>query len=299
MVIRTAVDEDLDKIASLCAEALTCDAEDARHLPQLLWDSPTSRPDLKLVAEADEGILGVAFSALHADGDGPPVGFIDLLAVAPTAQRQGHGRGLLAAAEDTLKRAGVAETHLGGNAPCYAWPGIDLDYTAAMRLAESAGYTESYEAFNMSVDLTAASLDTASAEKRFNESGIAVRPLAASDEPDFSSWVTQYWSANWAWEASRSLVRNEAKCFVATRGSDLIAFAAFGAGRPSWFGPMGTVPAEQRQGLGAVLLKRCLAEQRSSGLSRSTIAWVGPAEFYSRSVHAEVDRKFRIYRKDL
>ena len=151
----------------------------------------------------------------------------------------------------------------------------------------------------MSVDLTAASLDTASAEKRFNESGIVVRSLAASDEPDFSSWVTQYWNANWAWEASRSLVRNEAKCFVATRGSDLIAFAAFGAGRPSWFGPMGTVPAEQRQGLGAVLLKRCLAEQRSSGLSRSTIAWVGPAEFYSRSVHAEVDRKFRIYRKDL
>ena len=104
MVIRTAVDEDLDKIASLCVEALTCDAEDARLLPQLLWDSPTSRPDLKLVAEADEGILGVAFSALHADGDGPPVGFIDLLAVAPTAQGQGHGRGLLAAAEDTLKR---------------------------------------------------------------------------------------------------------------------------------------------------------------------------------------------------
>jgi mycothiol synthase len=298
-VIRTAVNADLDRIVKLCADALTCDPEDAALLPQLLWDSPTGRPDLKFVAEADERILGVAFSALRADGDGPPVGFIDLLAVAPTAQGQGHGRGLLAAAEETLKGAGVVETYLGGNAPCYAWPGIDLDYTAAMRLAGSAGYTESYEAFNMSVDLTAASLDTAAAEKRLAESGIAVRPLAASDEPYFSSWVTQHWNANWAWEASRPLVKKGAKCYVATRGSDLIAFAAYGAGRPSWFGPMGTVPAEQRQGLGAVLLKRCLVEQRSAGMSRSTIAWVGPAEFYSRSVQAEVDRKFRIYRKDL
>ena len=59
---------------------------------------------------------------------------------------------------------------------------------------------------------------------------------------------------------------------------------------------MGTVPAEQRQGLGAILLKRCLTDQRSAGMSRSFIAWVG-AEFYSRSVGAEVDRVFRLFKK--
>jgi mycothiol synthase len=297
MVIRTALNEDLDRIANLCAEALTSDADEAARLPELLWESPTGRPDLKLVAEEDQTIVGAALAALRVEQDGPPAGYIDLLAVAPAAQRRGYGRSLLARAEEVLKRLGAVEVRLGGNAPCYAWPGIDLNYTAAIELAESSGYEPWYEAFNMSVDLNAASLDTTTAERRFAESGIAIRPLANSDEPHFSSWVAEHWNADWAWEATRALVRTQARCYVATRGSDVIAFAACGAGRPSWFGPMGTVPAEQRQGLGAILLKRCLTDQRSAGMSRSFIAWVGPAEFYNRSVGAEVDRVFRLFKK--
>lgn len=297
MVVRTALNEDLDRIADLCTEALTFDGEEAGRLPELLWDSPNGRPGLKFVAEVDQTILGAALAALRVEGDGAPVGYVDLLAVAPRAQGQGYGRSLLATAEDALKRMGAIEVRLGGNAPCYAWPGIDVNYTAAIKLAEFAGYEPWYEAFNMSVDLNVASLDTTTAERRLAESGIAIRPLANSDEPYFSSWAAQHWSADWAWEATRALVRTGARCYVATRGSNLIAFAACGGGRSSWFGPMGTVPAEQRQGLGAILLKRCLADQRSAGMSRSFIAWVGPAEFYRRSVGADVDRRFHLFRK--
>lgn len=297
MVIRAAVNEDLDHIITLCGQALSRDGEEGAGLPELLWESPRSRPGLKLVAEAEGGIVGVALAALRAEGGGPPVGYIDLLAVAPLAQGRGYGRGLLAAAEEVLAREGVAEVNLGGNAPCYAWPGIDVGYTAAIGLAGSAGYTPSNEAFNMTVDLDGASLDTSAAEKRLAEGGIKVRLLAGSDEPAFSSWVAQHWNADWAWEATRALVRPGARCYVATRGTELVAFAAYGCGRPSWFGPMGTVPAEQRQGLGSVLLKRCLADQRSSGMSRSVIGWVGPPEFYRRAVGAVVERRFRLYRK--
>lgn len=299
MPIRTALDADLDSVATICAQALRADGEEASCLPRLLWDSPRGKPDLRLVAEDDHGIAGVVLAALRVQRDSPPAGHIDLLAVAPRAQGQGYGRRLLTAGEANLKLAGAVEVRLGGNAPCYAWPGIDVNYTAAIRLAQSAGYEPWGEAFNMSVDLTNAALDTALEEKRLRDNAISIRRLEASDEPRFSSWVGEHWTQEWAWEASRALVRKGAGCYVATRGSGLLAFAAHGCLRPSWFGPMGTAPAEQRQGLGAVLLKRCLTEQRSAGMTRSTIGWVGPAKFYERSVGATMDRLFRLYRKPL
>ena len=239
----------------------------------------------------------MSLAALRQEDEAPAVGYIDLLAVAPEAQRRGVGRSLLTATERTLAQSGVVEVRLGGNAPCYVWPGIDVAYTSAAKLAGSAGYQQCGEAFNMVVNLTPATVDTTRDENRLRDAGISVRPLQISDQPSFSSWVGEYWNPAWAWEASRALTRNGAACYVATRGAQFVAFAAHACAWPGWFGPMGTVPAEQRRGIGSVLLRRCLADDLSAGMNSSTIAWVGPADFYKRTVGATVDRVFKLYQK--
>jgi mycothiol synthase len=48
-----------------------------------------------------------------------------------------------------------------------------------------------------------------------------------------------------------------------------------------------------------VLLLRCLADQRATGLERVQIGWVGPLRFYSGVVGARVERVFFRYRKQL
>ncbi len=275
-LIRQARTEDVEAIADVCAEALINDTADASSFPELLSESPSSEPNLRLVAEDGHGVVGVSLAALRKDGEAPAVGYIDLLAVAPRAQRLGVGRSLLTASEEVLSRAGAVEVRLGGNAPCYVWPGIDLAYTSALKLVESEGYQQCHEAFNMVVNLTPATVDSTRDEKRLEAAGISVRALQFSDQPAFSSWVAEHWNPEWAWEASRALRRKGAGCYVATREARFVAFAARGCARPGWFGPMGTVPAEQRGGIGSVLLRRCLADDLSSGMTSSTIAWVGP-----------------------
>ena len=61
---------------------------------------------------------------------------------------------------------------------------------------------------------------------------------------------------------------------------------AYGSSRPSWFGPMGTAPAGRGLGIGGVLLRRCLQEQKQNGYPSVQIGWVGPVGFYHRACGA-------------
>ena len=84
-----------------------------------------------------------------------------------------------------------------------------------------------------------------------------------------------------------------------TPAVEVLGFAAYGSSRPSWFGPMGTAPAAQGLGIGGVLLRRCLADQRAAGHERAEIGWVGPVPFYASNSGARIERVFFLYRKQL
>jgi predicted N-acetyltransferase YhbS len=62
---------------------------------------------------------------------------------------------------------------------------------------------------------------------------------------------------------------------------------------------MGTAPNAQGQGIGGVLLRRCLGDLRAAGYGEAQIGWVGPVPFYSGAVGAYIDRVFFLYRKEL
>ena len=96
---------------------------------------------------------------------------------------------------------------------------------------------------------------------------------------------------------ARTLAHDPPGCHVAVRDGAYLAFACHGAIRPTWFGPMGTLPSQQRHGIGAVLLKRCLTDIAAGGHLSAQIAWTGPVRFYARAVGARIDRVFWVYDK--
>ncbi|MGN9780427.1 GNAT family N-acetyltransferase [Nonomuraea sp. ZG12] len=281
---------ELDAAGEVARAALTYDVDEAADLVPRLTRPPEGRRWTALLADG-----GVAMASMSA-GD-PAVGHIDLLAVHPDAQGRGLGRELVRAAEGWLREQGAARARFAGNPPCYAWPGIDVRYTAAACLAESLGYERYHSAWNMTADLGAGTdLSVTEGLRRLAEAGVGVRaagPPGSEDRARVVAFVREHWNDNWAWEAATAT-----GVHYAERDGDILAFAAWGA-RPGWFGPTGTAPGARKLGLGRVLLRRCLADQRAAGQRTAQIGWVGPLRFYSRAVGARAERVFWLYGREL
>ncbi len=247
-------------------------------------------------------VVGVALGSVsHRD---TAVGHLDLIAVDAHERRRGIGRALITRVEDSLAGLGATEVVIAGNAPFYAWPGIDVRYTPAICAAMALGYEQDQPAWNMTADLTTegspALRSTAPAEERLAAAGITVRRANIGDLPALCEFALVNFGPGWAGEIAHSVGRERAGCHVAVGGDGAImGFAAYGSSRPSMFGPMGTAPSAQGHGIGSVLLRRCLADQKAAGHGSAQIGWVGPVPFYSRAAGARVERVFFLYRKQL
>lgn len=301
-VLRTAVPEDLPRLRAIARAALVHD-EDAEAVVDLLWTEADLHPALRVVAEEDGVPVGFALGSVRAATDtAPRSGHLNLLAVNPACQGRGLGRALLVDLERRLGEESAARLVIRGNPPNYAWPGIDIRYTPAICLAESSGYLRGKEGLNMRVDLRAAPLDTAADEKRLAEAGVTVRRLRSEDEPGFRRWMLD-WGGAWEGEGAKSLTYDTPRGHVAVRGEGketrFVGFACWGVNRLSWFGPMGTERSERGSGVGTVLLRRCLADQRAEGLDVAEIGWTAPIHFYALAVGAALGRVFWTYTKEL
>ena len=105
----------------------------------------------------------------------------------------------------------------------------------------------------------------------------------------------------WKHEVGVSLCNSPPSLHVAVKNGAIVAFSAWNANNrgTGWFGPMGTAPEARRQGVGQVLLFRCLADMQAMGLMEATIPWVAPVDFYRKTIGAEVSRTFHRYEKVL
>ncbi|MEV6105645.1 GNAT family N-acetyltransferase [Streptomyces sp. NPDC051940] len=302
--LRTAAEDDLPALTALAAAALVHDA-DAPDVLRLLWDQDGGHPGLRLVADSGGDLLGTALGHLRpATGERPATGFLDLVAVHPDAQSRGIGRALLTRLEQELTAAGATRLLVRGRPPAYAWPGVDIRYTRAVCLLASSGYTRLPEGLNMHVDLATAPLDTEADVERLAAAGVTVRRMAADDAGlGLLDWIARF-GGSWAGEAERALAHRTPRGHVAVREGDggapeYVGFACHGVNRRSWFGPMGTEAAERGLGIGTVLLRRCLADQRAAGLAEAEIGWTDPIHFYARGVDATLGRVFWPYEKQL
>ncbi|MFC0503761.1 GNAT family N-acetyltransferase [Micromonospora costi] len=288
----------------LCEQALDLpeDAAEATVIVDAVWTrAAADRPVVAVGAYRGAELAGVLVGSMS--GTDQRLGHVDLLAVAPEHRRRGTGRALLAAAERRLAGLGASEVLLAGNPPYYAWPGIDVRYTPAVCAALALGYRQDRTAWNMTADLSydgsPALRSTEAAEHRLAAQGITVRRAEPADLPALVALARGTFGGTWDAELAGSVGRPGAGCHLAERDGEVVAFAAYGSSRPSWFGPMGTAPAAEGSGIGGVLLRRCLADQRAAGHDSAQIGWVGPVPFYSRSAGARIERVFFLYRKAL
>ncbi|MFC4016870.1 GNAT family N-acetyltransferase [Micromonospora sp. GCM10011542] len=295
----------LPEAVRLCERALDLpeDAEEAGDIVDALWPrAAADRPVLPLGAYRGDELVGVLLGSVSSAD--PGLGHVDLIAVLPEQRRQGVGRALLERAEQVLGGRGATELLLAGNPPYYAWPGIDVRYTPAVCAALALGYRQDRTAWNMTADLSyeesPALRSTEAAERRLAERGVTVRRAEPADLPALVAFARSTFGGAWDGELAQSVGRPDAGCHLAERDGELLGFAAYGACRPSWFGPMGTAPAAEGSGIGGVLLRRCLRDQqRESGVEAAQIGWVGPVPFYSGSAGARIERVFFLYRRTL
>ena len=276
------------------------DTDGDRDVPGTDDDPAGVRRIVGFVARHGGSVTGVVLGSMSTHQ--PTTGHGDRGAVQPAQRRRGVGRALLGRVEEALAGLGARTVRLAGNPPYYAWPGIDVRYTPAVCAALSLGYRHDRTAWNMTVRLAGPAgpvLDTREGEQRLAAAGIEVRAAGPADLPTLVDFARSTCSGAWDAEIVDSVRQPTAGCHIAVRDGRVLAFAAYGSSRPSWFGPMGTAPAAGGLGIGGVLLRRCLADQRAAGHDRVEIGWVGPVPFYARSVDARIERVFFLYTKDV
>jgi len=284
----------LGDVSRLCEQELTLDRF-AGSIPRIV----TRQPYVGLVAVQDSATVGACIGSVAGAGDASAEGFIDLLVVGRAQQRQGIGRKLAAEMERLLAARGCQRIDLAAGSPNGAWPGVDVHYSAAVCFGEDAGYQRQGCEVNMDVDLARAPLDTRAAENRLASEGIEVRRADAGDDGPLQESLGSTWQADWIAEITEALRGGEAGLHVAVRGGRYVGFCCYGVNRVHEVGPIGTDPEMRSLGIGGVLLKRCLAEQRDRGITDAELVWVGPLSYFSRAVGATIGRVFWQYSKDL
>jgi mycothiol synthase len=292
MSTREATVEDLPRMRRLAAASFEREPTGRAALVDLLFHRPPGHPSLRLVATVDDSPVAFAFGSVH-EG----TGYLDGLAVDETVRRRGVGSALLNAIEDRLTRAGAEHFAIGGNNWFYAWPGIDLAYTAALCFAERHGYRRVSVVQNMDV-----SLDRwvpGAADEVLDRHGrkAAVRRAKPSDWPALETFVRAQFTEVWSHEARLALHRDTPTIFIASREETVTGFACYGVYRPDWFGPLAVNPESRGEGLGEALLLLCLDDLAAAGVAVAQIGWIGPMSFYAKTVDARCGRVFAVLDK--
>ena len=266
---------------------------DRGELVDLLHERGDGTLGVRLVAEEDGRVVGFVYGSLRGTR-----GFVDGWAVEPASRHCGVGSELLRGCESALAAAGASTLSVGGNTWCYAWPGLDPGYTAALVLLERRGYSRSDTLLNMDVPLSAWQHGLAWDALRNSGSDVELRRATADDTAALGDFARDFSDA-WADEVARAVRRDPPTVFLALREGRVAGFACHGVYRDGWFGPTGVDPAERGNGLGEALLRLCLDDLAAAGTEVAQISWIGPMAFYHRTVGARCRRVFLTLEKSV
>ena len=307
--ISELTDDDVPAVVTLCRAALDL-PEDAAEAAEIVlrlrettgtdgWSARPRRvagfialrsagagPDAALSGEplsvTGGRVIGVVLGSVsHRDRS---IGHVDLVAVDPQERRRGVARALVSRIEGALAGLGAGDMVIAGNAPYYAWPGIDVRYTPAICAAMAFGFEQDQPAWNMTVDVAGAARGGAGSDSR--RRGAAGRrghhgPAGGRRGRSGAGPVH-------AGELRRRLGRGDHP-LGRPRPGRLPPGAGQGRRDPrlrrlrvvaaELVRPDGHRTGRARVGIGALLLRRCLADQRAAGHDQVQIGWVGPLPF--------------------
>lgn len=268
---------------------------DETWLAHKIFEDPDFDPALSPVME-DNGCLvalthGVIrhYEARH----GGTAAFLKLMAVDPAYQRQGLMSRLLDQFETQVKSTGVDKIKIDFCPPAFLIPAVDPGYTAALALLLRRGYKSSRQSYvNMSVPLDSEKLDTIFEENHLHTLGYDIRRAEDKDKKAAAQLGYALGGDFWQSEIVDAFHYDPVRLHLALRNGRPVAFAAQDVSGPRLFGPTATEPSARRQGIGTVLLKRCLQDVLAQGHSQAIICGAGPIAYYISAVGATVCRHF-------
>ena len=272
--------DDAEALLDSWNRSLEFDSVGRDLMHEKVWGDPDFHPGTTLVTR---DLSGLAMGVDRPAGKG----YVKFLWVTPERRRQGLGRQVLQALEERLRspEIRVCESH-----PNYLLPGVDVRYTPALLMLEKMGYEKIGETYNLTCDL--AGQDFVGLERD------GIRRATAADFSVVMAFLERHF-VGWKAEVTTMFGNDPISLHLAYDGDQLAGFSGYDGNNlgTGWFGPMGTDPDRRSQGLGGILLKRCLADLKAQGLTRAIIPWVGPYGFYSHHCGARIDRVFWRYEK--
>ncbi len=265
--------DELPRATALLTAALPYDRVDVVAAEKLFGDNGT-RQGLAFGAWDGDALVGVVASAGR---------WVKLLAVAATHRRRAIGSALLDVVAELHPNADLRIADHPGN---YLSPGVDERYADARAFFAARGFREvgTVENIRAPLDRPLRAIDV---------TGYTIDRVDPTRRQLVLDWIARWFAPVWAFEVARALDGPRRAVHAAFADGAPVAFAAADGNNQGlgWFGPAGTDPAHRGKKLGEALLVRCLEDVR--GLPEAgVIAWIGPKEFYRKTVGAVDDRRF-------
>ena len=235
----------------------------------------------------------------------PPVaaatrGWIDAIAVAPAAQRQGHGGRLLAAAETWLREHGRTRISVGSSLRVFT-PGVPVELNSGAFFLRH-GYMDADAAGNpqLAYDV-AADLSDYQPPADLREVRGAARPAQRGQEELLYGFLRQEFPGRWYYEAKLFLEHDAGRISDymllwtedGVQGACLLTFPD--SARPieryypyslpkPWgqAGSIGVSASLRGQGFGMYLLDASLRRLHDNGINGCVIDWTNLLHFYGR-----------------
>jgi GNAT superfamily N-acetyltransferase len=286
-VERWTVDRVAD-LAAVCAAALPDEELLAEDLEAACFDDPPVDtgdgrvgPSATFGVAVDGAAVGAVAVALRHLDDFTSA-HVQLLAVHPARRRRGIGRALLGAAEAWASENGASVVQLGAAAPFYLFTGVDSRWTAALCLAEDAGYGR----VGVELDLICPTGQPAVA---LALDGTEVRPARSAADVDAVVDFARRCYPHWVPELRRGA---EAGTAVLARSVDgaVVGAAAHSVNRAGVIGPVGVDPGRHGGGVGTAMVRALLGDLAVAGYRNAEIAWTSTMRFYALACDARVGR---------
>ncbi|MBM3473624.1 MAG: GNAT family N-acetyltransferase [Armatimonadetes bacterium] len=329
LTVRSYRHSDEASLVALWNAALLCDPIEVPTFRRKVLLDPNFDREWLLVAETEGGLAGFCLCLrrrvpMGSGGLEPERGWITAYGVAPECRRQGVGSALLDRALDLLRSAGRREVLVAPYTPNYFVPGVDeAHYAEGLAFLRMRGFEVTSRPLSMDANIVL--FDYAPYQPReeaLRAQGIEVRALRGDELPLLLAFLEAHASPDWLREARELLIDTTRglasleQITVAVRGTggspvseatasrasrachEVVGYCQF---RGEHFGPFGVREDLRGQGVGTVLLAKCLQTMREHGLHNAWVLWTSDENadrVYSRFGFRET-RRFAVLRYDL
>jgi len=293
--------EDEAAIVEVWNASLPHDPLDVHTFRRKVLLDPNFDPAWLLVAELEGWPAGFCLClirrvAMEGGSLDPERGWITALGVRPECRRLGVGSALLERALGLFRAAGRQAVLVAPYTPNYFSPGVDeAHYAEGLAFLQQRGFEVISRPLSM--DASIVLFEYAPFEVReqtLRDQGVEVRPLRSHEAPLLLAFLKAHVSTDWLREARELLtdvtrgLATEDQFTVALRGTggspveapgpprasrachEVVGYCQF---RAEHFGPFGVRADCQGQGLGTILLAKCLQTMKAHGLHNAWVLW--------------------------